>query len=299
MNLIYHSFLCILLCSSVFSNLLKAQGLQTSGTESSYRYRGQQIQLEGVNLWYIDTQTKENQEVLVLLHPNSGNSDLWAPQIEAFSKAGFRVIAFDRRGWGKSVPLTTNDNGALSISEDLDHLMTKLNIHEFNLLGIAGGGFAALDYAADHMNHLKRLIIGGSTAQLSDKSMLEIVERIEIPGIRKTPTYFREVGPSYRAANVQGTLRWIEIEEHSMQNGVISQKLHTPNTLTKIATIQTPTLVIAADADLLAPPPLMKIWADKLPHHEWASMPGIGHAISWEAPEMFNRLVLDFLNSKH
>ena len=38
-------------------------------------------------------------------------------------------------------------------------------------------------------------------------------------------------------------------------------QLRTPNTLAKIATIPTPTLVIAADADLLAPPALMRLWA--------------------------------------
>lgn len=257
--------------------------------------QGKYAPLAGVSLWYIDTQTNPNQEVIVLLHPNSGSSELWEPQIKAFSQAGYRVIAFDRRGWGKSRAALPQDNGALSIAEDLEHLMAYLNIKKFNLLGIAGGGFAALDYASDHQDSLIRLIVGGSTAQLSDPSMLKLVERIEIPGIRKTPTYFREVGPSFRAANEEGTKAWIEIEERSIQEGVKSQKLHTPNTLEKIARIQTPTLVIAGDADLLAPPALMHHWADLLPHHQWANMPGIGHALSWEAPDLFNQLVLDFL----
>jgi pimeloyl-ACP methyl ester carboxylesterase len=265
------------------------------GSTSVNLMEGKFAPLKGVSLWYIDTQTKPDQEVIVLLHPNSGSSELWEPQIRAFSNAGFRVIAFDRRSWGKSRATTPADNGALSISEDLEHLMSYLNIKKFNLLGIAGGGFAALDYAADHQENLNRLIVGGSTAQLSDPEMLHIVERIEIPGIRKTPTYFREVGPSYRAANEEGTKAWVEIEERSIQEGAKSQKLHTPNTLTKVAKIQTPTLVIAGDADLLAPPALMHHWADLLPHHQWANMPGIGHALSWEAPELFNQLVLDFL----
>ncbi len=65
--------------------------------------------------------------------------------------------------------------------------------------------------------------------------------------------------PSYRGANPEGTRRWIEIDEHSRQPGVAFQPpLRTPNTLAKIATIPTPTLIIAADADLLAPPALMR-----------------------------------------
>jgi pimeloyl-ACP methyl ester carboxylesterase len=290
--------LCCWVLSIAFTSILNLAHGQTQANQSSNvssSFAGQLASLPGVSLWYIDTQSRFDQEVIVLLHPNSGSSELWAPQIQAFTKAGYRVIAFDRRGWGKSRPNTPADNGAMSISEDLEHLMSYLNIKRFNLLGIAGGGFAALDFAADHPDSLIRLIVGGSTAQLSDPSMLQIVERIEIPGIRKTPTYFREVGPSYRAANEEGTKAWVEIEERSIQAGAKSQKLRSPNTLAKIGKIQTPTLVIAGDADLLAPPALMHHWADLLPHHQWANMPGIGHALSWEAPELFNQLVLDFL----
>jgi pimeloyl-ACP methyl ester carboxylesterase len=53
--------------------------------------------------------------------------------------------------------------------------------------------------------------------------------------------------------------------------------------------------VIAADADLLAPPALMRIWAAHLPHHEWAVIHDAGHAMAWEQPGAFNDKVLDFL----
>ena len=56
-----------------------------------------------------------------------------------------------------------------------------------------------------------------------------------------------------------------------------------------------PTLVIAADADLLAPPALMHAWAEHLPHYEWAMVPDAGHSIAWEQPEMFNDKVLTFI----
>jgi len=52
------------------------------------------------------------------------------------------------------------------------------------------------------------------------------------------------------------------------------------NTLAKIAAITAPALVIAADADLLAPPALMRIWAAHLPRHEWAVIHDAGHAMA-------------------
>jgi len=256
---------------------------------------GQHAVLDDVSLWYIDTKANSDQDVLVLLHANSGNSELWTPQITAFSQAGYRVIAFDRKGWGKSRALSSKDNGTGSIANDLDRLMKHLDIKRFHLLGIAGGGFAALDYAAEHGQNLKSLIIAASSAKLSDTPMKEMAERIEIPGIRKIPTFYRELSASFRATNEVGTKAWIAIEEHSKQPDAIEQQLHTPNTLSKISKIQTPTFVIAGGADLLAPPSMIRLWAQSLPNYQWTLMPEAGHALSWEFPEMFNQLVIDFL----
>jgi pimeloyl-ACP methyl ester carboxylesterase len=138
-------------------------------------------------------------------------------------------------------------------------------------------------------------VIGASTGQVSDNEIADFIARIEIPELRKQPAVYREVGPSYRGGNPHGTRRWIEIEEHARQPGAPSQPLRTPNSFAKIETIATPTLVMAADADLLAPPALMRIWASHLQNHEWASVADCGHAIAWEQAEVFNKLVLAFV----
>ena len=258
---------------------------------------GFKVDLVGVNLWFTDTGGTPGQDVLMLLHPNTGCSEVWAMQSAVFAKAGYRVIAFDRRGWGKSFAKTPSDNGQSSIAQDLEALVEHLKIDRFHLLGIAGGGFAAIDYAAWKPERIKSLIVGGSTAQLSEPTMKEVVDRIEIPGIRKLPAYFREVGPSYRARDPEGTKAWVEIEERSQQSGTKAQALRTPNTFAKIATIKTPTLVIAGGADLLAPPALMQLWVKYLDHPQWVLLPEAGHALSWEEPERFDQAVIDFLKT--
>src|SRR4051812_955480 len=57
--------------------------------------------LPGVRLWYSDTGGSGTP--LVLLHANTGNADSWTPNIPGLAAAGYRLIAFDRRGWGRSV----------------------------------------------------------------------------------------------------------------------------------------------------------------------------------------------------
>jgi pimeloyl-ACP methyl ester carboxylesterase len=165
------------------------------------------------------------------------------------------------------------------------------------LLGVAGGGFAALDYAAWRPQRLRTLIVGASTGAIADQEMTDFIGRIAIPDIRKQSAHYREIGASYRGADPEGTKRWIEIDEHARQPGAGFQpQLRTPNTFAKIAAIPVPTLVIAADADLLAPPALMRLWARYMQNHEWAVVPDAGHAMAWERPGTFNDIVLEFLS---
>ena len=56
--------------------------------------------LPGVQLCFTDT--GGNGVPVIMLHANTGSSRNWAKQIPAFTAAGFRVIAYDRRGWGRS-----------------------------------------------------------------------------------------------------------------------------------------------------------------------------------------------------
>lgn len=255
--------------------------------------RGDFARLPGVRLWFTDS--GGNGEPVVLLHANTGTSDAWDSQIAAFSKAGYRVIAFDRRGWGRSEadPATGAQPG--HVSEDLHALADFLSLQRFHLVGVAGGGFVALDYAAWHGDRLSSLVVAASTGSVSDREMQDFVARIEIPGIRSLPAHYREVSPSYRGANPEGTKRWLEIEHHARQPNAPAQPLRSPNTFAKLSGITARTLVIAADADLLAPPALVRLWARQVKGAQWATVADAGHAIAWEQPDVFNEIVLKFL----
>jgi pimeloyl-ACP methyl ester carboxylesterase len=254
---------------------------------------GQYAELPGVKLWFTDT--GGTGIPIVLLHANTGTSASWEPQATAFAREGYRVIAFDRRGWGQSLadPATGAQPG--SVAEDLDALANHLQLDKFHLVGVAGGGFVSLDYAAWRPDRLRSLVVAASTGQFAEKEMRDFTARVEIPELRRQAAVYREVGPSYRGVNPEGTKRWVEIEEHAQQPGAPSQPLRTPNTFAKLSTVTMPILVMAADADLLAPPALMRTWAAHLKNYEWATVPESGHAIAWERPDMFNEKVLGFV----
>jgi pimeloyl-ACP methyl ester carboxylesterase len=247
---------------------------------------GRYAELAGVKLWFTDTGGAGTP--IVLLHANTGTSESWEAQAATFARQGYRVVAFDRRGWGKSLadPAT---------GPHLDALADHLKLDKFHLVGVAGGGFVSIDYAAWRPERLRSLVVAASTGQFAEKEMRDFTARVEIPELRKQAAVYREVGPSYRGANPEGTRRWIEIDEHAQQPGAPSQPLRMPNTFAKLAAVTMPVLVMAADADLLAPPALMRAWAAHLKNYEWAAVPDSGHAIAWEHPDIFNDSVLSFV----
>ncbi len=254
---------------------------------------GRYAELPGVKLWFTDTGGAGTP--IMLLHANTGTSESWQAQAAAFARQGYRVIAFDRRGWGKSLADPTTGPQPGSVAGDLDALADHLKLDKFHLVGVAGGGFVSIDYAAWRPERLRSLVVAASTGQFAEQEMRDFTARVEIPELRKQAAVYREVGPSYRGANPEGTKRWIEIDEHARQPGAPAQPLRTPNTFAKLAAVTMPVLVMAAGADLLAPPALMRVWAAHLKSYEWAAMPDSGHAIAWERPDVFNENVLAFV----
>jgi pimeloyl-ACP methyl ester carboxylesterase len=252
-----------------------------------------QAALPGVSLRYIDSGGVG--APVILLHANTGTIESWDNQVVALRGAGFRVIAFDRRGWGGSVADPSSGPQPGSVAGDLDALATYLKLETFDLVGVAGGGFVALDYAAWKPDRVRSMVVAATSGQMAEAEMKEFSARIEFTGFRDLPPVNREVGPSYLGGNPAGAKRWMEIEEHARQKGAPEQKLRSPNTYAKIAAIPTPTLVLAGDADMVSPPEMMRRWSAHLRSREFDIVPEAGHSIAWEQPEVFNRKMLGFL----
>jgi predicted alpha/beta-fold hydrolase len=76
---------------------------------------------------------------VVLIHgyPLSGAS--WEKQVPVLLNAGYRVITYDRRGFGKSSQPTAGYNYD-TFAEDLHKLITHLKLRDFSLVGFSMGG---------------------------------------------------------------------------------------------------------------------------------------------------------------
>ena len=254
--------------------------------------------LPGVRIWYRDTGGRG--VPVVFMHAATGSSRVWEHQVPAFTAAGYRFIAYDRRGWGRSV---VDPAGAQpgTAADDLRALMNHLGIERFHLVGTAAGGFVALDYALSFPQQLRSLVCASSLGGVQDEDFLALGRRIRpSPQFEALPPEFREIGPSYRAANSEGTRRWMELEHMSRPEGhpAPAQPMRNRVTFSLLETITIPTLLLTGDADLFAPPPVMRLFTARMRDAESVVVPEAGHSVYWEQPEIFNRTLLAFIG-KH
>ncbi|HWG04283.1 MAG TPA: alpha/beta hydrolase [Beijerinckiaceae bacterium] len=258
--------------------------------------KGSYVDLPNVKLWITDTGGEG--VPVILLHPTTGTSEVWVNQVPAFAKAGFRVITIDKPGWGKSI--VTEGQKPISLTEDLDLLVDRLKLPKFHLVGVANGGYVAVDYAAWRPERVRSLVVSSSGLGMSsDPEGDAFRKNAAIPGFDGMPAEVREMSPSYRGMHPDGVARWKEIEEHARQPGAAEPPLRTPNTIEKVASLKPPMLIIAGDVDLTTPTGAVRLWAKHLSHHyDFTIVPEAGHALAWEQPDVFNKDVIDFLR-KH
>jgi len=99
---------------------------------------------------------------VVLIHgyPLSGAS--WEKQVPALLEGGYRVITYDRRGFGKSSQPTEGYNYD-TFAEDLHKLITHLKLEDFSLVGFSMGGGEIARYFGKYgpIGASKAVIIGG------------------------------------------------------------------------------------------------------------------------------------------
>jgi pimeloyl-ACP methyl ester carboxylesterase len=202
--------------------------------------QGQAASLPGARLWYTDTEGAD--EAIILLHPNTGTSEIWEKQVPDFVRQGFRVIVFDRRGWGRSLAEPGTGEQPGTAAADLDALADHLSLRRFHLLGVAGGGFVALDYASWRPERLLSLVVAASYGQFTEPEIQAFFTRLNTLDFQHVPSVLREVGATYRGTDPAGTARWIEIEHAARQSGSVPQPLRSPNTYAKIAAIFVPGL---------------------------------------------------------
>jgi pimeloyl-ACP methyl ester carboxylesterase len=245
--------------------------------------------LGGAPLAYWDTEGAG--PALVLLHPGTGSHAVWDHQRDVLRAAGYRVIAYSRRGHMGS-PATDDPGSAV---DDLAALLDHLGLARAHLVGCAQGAIVALDFALSHPERVARMVLACTHMGLEDPDHVARSIALRPPGFAAMPAAFRELGPAYRAADPEGVARWLALEQAAIPGPKVVQPCRNRLDRAALGRLAMPVLLIGGDADLWAPPPVFRDFARAIPGSTLRILAECGHAAQWEQPEAFNAAVLDFL----
>jgi pimeloyl-ACP methyl ester carboxylesterase len=254
------------------------------------------IDLGDTSLAYWDTGGPAGAPAVILLHPGTGSHAIWGYQQPVLAQAGYRVIGYSRRGYLGSA---AGAGPAGTAAGDLLKLVDALRIERFHAVGSAAGAIVGVDFTLSYPDRLHSAVFACTHMGITDPDYLAMSNGLRPKGFAEMPAEFREVGPSYRAVNPEGVAKWVELEHRALEGGKrVNQGSINRITWAALRGITVPSLLIGGDADLWAPPSVVRMFATNMPGSEMVILPEAGHSAYWEQPEAFNRTVLGFL-AKH
>ncbi len=135
-------------------------------------------------------------DAVILLHHGFGCTKIWKNIYPALLDAGYRIVMYDRRGYGRSEKdidfpaFYISDQFRAECVKDLAVLADRLSLETFHLIGQCEGGAVAVDFTGAYPEKVKTITIS-STQCYGDVPTTEL-NRV------KFPKAFRELAPELR-----------------------------------------------------------------------------------------------------
>ncbi len=219
-----------------------------------------------IHLYYED---HGSGQPVILIHGYPLSSASWEKQIPALLQAGHRVIAYDRRGFGKSSQPTIGYNYD-TFAEDLHKLVTHLKLREFALVGFSMGGGEVARYIGRFGSRevSKAIIISGVPPfLLKTDDNPEGVEGSVFEGIQKAVAadryaFFTEFFKNFyntdmnlgkRVSEQAVQASWNVASIASATASLACVPTWHEDFRSDVAKIDVPTLIIHGDADRIVP----------------------------------------------
>jgi len=234
---------------------------------------------------YWEQYGSDDAPALLLLHHGLGSIRSWRRQTGAFTNAGWRVIVYDRWGYGRSdLRPSFEASFLLKDAEEAFALLNHLGIRRLSLLGHSDGGSIALLMAAERPDLVESMVVVAAHIYY-EKKMFPGLEMISEAS--KQPPYSkaldREHGDRARQLVDSWVRHWTETD---------SQSLDMREYLPKVTC---PTLVIQGELDEHATPKHAVDISEGVRKGKLWLIPDVHHMPPHEIPQEFNQEVLRFL----
>jgi pimeloyl-ACP methyl ester carboxylesterase len=249
---------------------------------------------------------------LVLAHGAGGNHLSWWQQVPHFSRH-YRTLTFDHRGWGLS--LDGDDRGAEAFVSDLLALLDHLEIERAILVGQSMGGFTCLGATLERPERVAGLLMSNTFAGMRrevwlassddkreavravwDRRRRDGIKRALGPGFAKDHKERAFLYKQIRLLNEHGPNR-LHSETQILRLRALERAADLPATKDRLAGLSVPVLFVGGEHDEVMPVSLMEVASSLVPSSRMIVVPGTGHSVHFEAPEIFNHIADEFFAS--
>ncbi|MBN1213055.1 MAG: alpha/beta fold hydrolase [candidate division Zixibacteria bacterium] len=255
------------------------------------------INVDGGKLFYEEA---GQGEAFVFIHDGMVHCETWNEQFPYFAEH-FRVIRYDRRGYGRSEP----PSASYSNIEDLHQLFEQLGISSAHLMGCSAGSRLAIDFTLAYPERVKSLVLVGPV--VSGYGFTEHLytrgghfKQVDLSDADAAIKYFTEEDPYETApgsTSVRECLRELLNKNrqnfNSQNNAFLKETV--PSAKGRLAEIKVPVLVLVGEYDLQDVHAHSGIISGGVTESRRMVINNAGHLAHMEQPQIFNRLVRQFL----
>lgn len=239
---------------------------------------------------------------VIFLHGAGGGAMQWRRQIEELARRGYRAIAVDLPGYGRSMPVEMASVGSYG-----DALGTFIRVAGLSLPVLVGhsfGGMIVQSYLADGLGPVRAAVLVQTSSAFGGRDpnwardFIETRLRPLAQGETMAGLAERSV-PAMMAPGAQpdavatATRAMAETSPEAYRESLLSMVGFDRREMLK--RIAVPSLLVAGELDEMAPATTMAKMAERIPGAEFASLAGTGHFAMLERPGQFGEILAGFL----
>lgn len=251
---------------------------------------------------------------VVLIHGWPLSAQAWDPQVSVLCDAGYRVVAYDRRGFGRSDKPESGYSYDL-LADDLQRVMEQCELQDVTLVGFSMGGGEVARYVGRHgESRLHSVVFAAAVPPY----LMKTVDNPEGPLTPEKARQTKSALQEDRAAffdrftkdffSAHGVLQVTEAQRseavamcnQSAQHAALAcmDSFDTTDFREDLKRVTVPTLVIHGDADAIVPLEGSGLRTHRaVPHSRWVKVAGAPHGLNVSHAPVFNDALLLFLQT--
>lgn len=239
---------------------------------------------------------------VLLIHGWTLDLDMWTPQFATLANR-FRLIAFDRRGYG----LSTGAPGIEHDLADIEQLLTELSLEQIAIVGMSQGARVALRWAMRFPHRTTCLVldgpprdllaIGRSDGEITYTAYRELVRNEGIEAFRRQ--WLEHPLMRLHTHDVRARTLLREMVNRYPGHDLLADDTERLSSVGDLSQLDPPVLIINGEHDSDARISAGTDLARALPDVRLAVIPAAGHLANLDNPGAYNAALGEFLSSEY